>query len=54
VTVCTVAIPVLVTSNYSPKELMARMNESRLNALKRRFTIVNVEWVYMAKTKILK
>jgi hypothetical protein len=53
-TICATAIPVIITSNYSPEEIMAGQNESRLQALKRRFTIVNVEWVYMRKMKILK
>jgi hypothetical protein len=53
-TICATAIPVITTSNYSPEEIMAGQNESRLQALKRRFTIVNVEWVYRRKMKILK
>jgi hypothetical protein len=53
VTICPVSIPVLVTSNYSPEELMAGQNESRLNALKRRFSIVEVRWIYMGKMKLL-
>jgi hypothetical protein len=52
-TICPTAIPVLITSNYSPEEIMAGQNESRLQALKRRFSVVKVEWVYMAKAKIL-
>jgi hypothetical protein len=53
-TICPAGIPVLITSNYSPDEIMAGMNEARLNALKRRFSVVKVEWVYMGKAKILK
>jgi hypothetical protein len=53
-TICATAIPVIITSNYSPEEIMAGQNESRLQALKRRFTIVNVQWIYMRKMKILK
>jgi regulator of sigma D len=53
-TICATAIPVIITSNYSPEEIMAGQNESRLQALKRRFSIVKVEWVYMGKMKMLK
>jgi hypothetical protein len=45
--------PVWITSNYSPEEVMAGHPEARIEALKRRFTIVEVRWITMGKERML-
>jgi hypothetical protein len=45
--------PVWVTSNYSPEEVMASQPQVRMEALKRRFQIVEVRWRRLGQMKIL-
>jgi hypothetical protein len=45
--------PVWVTSNYSPEEIMEHQPQARIEALKRRFTIVKGEWITFGQLKTL-
>jgi hypothetical protein len=44
---------VWVISNYLPEEVMASQPQTRVEALKRRFQIVEVRWRKLGETKIL-
>jgi hypothetical protein len=46
--------PVVCTSNYSPQELFGEWIEARVEAFKRRFNIVQVQWVQWGASKMLK
>jgi hypothetical protein len=46
--------PIVCTSNYSPLELFGEWIEARVEAFKRRFNIVQVQWVTWGKTRTLK
>jgi hypothetical protein len=45
--------PVWITSNYSPEEVMQKQAPARIEALRRRFTTVKVEWVTFGELKTL-
>jgi hypothetical protein len=42
-----------VTSNYILEELLASQNQARIDAFKRRFTVVHITWIYMGRCKML-
>jgi hypothetical protein len=52
-TICPAVIPVICTSNFSPEALMACQPQARIDAFKRRFTIVHVTWIFMGRMKML-
>jgi hypothetical protein len=45
--------PVWVTSNYSPEEVMAIQPQVRVEALKRKFQIVEVRWRKLGQMEML-
>jgi hypothetical protein len=45
-------ITVVVTSNYSPDQLLDGLPEQRKEAVKRRFTMIEIRWMMSGNKKI--
>jgi hypothetical protein len=46
--------PVWMTSNYSPEQLLAGHDPARIQALNRRFTMIEVRWESFGRLKFLR
>jgi hypothetical protein len=52
-TVWPASIPAIVVSNFNPEQRFEGQSEARKDALKRRFTMVEVRWEYLGQRKLL-